>query len=390
MTMPIKNKTVNIGILVPQSNFIPHLTRDIPDALQLGLTDYSEQYCVHLIHCGYNAEKQILENKLQNLIMEKRIDIILCPLNSHLIETLKPTCSINQVTLIINTMGEDPTPNNSMDGSTFINSFHHWHTCWLSGYVATQQASKKADTTNVATMHCIHDGGYGASLALAVGVESAEGEIVHTAITHREAREQDASADIQEVVANKPDTIIANYSSKEALSFLKTYRKTSQDTRLFALPYLVDEQILDELGDDALGVQSLSQWRKDGAAHRQFAGDFFAMTGHDVNPYVLMAYESGKLINAALQTLQTYSYTGINQALAQASFAGPRGEVSFNADDMQLQRPYHLREVSRNEDGSLYNRVIEDVTPPQLSYEHYRAAQNSGDKQGWLNPYLIA
>ena len=49
--MPVK-----IGVLVPNSNYIPFLAQDIPQALELGLTEHpGVDYELYIEPAGYNS-----------------------------------------------------------------------------------------------------------------------------------------------------------------------------------------------------------------------------------------------------------------------------------------------------------------------------------------------
>ena len=75
--MPIK-----IGMLVPNSTFIPFLARDLPKALALGLADFDGiEYELFIEPAGYNVDKNVLPEKIQTLLIKHQVDVVSAPLN---------------------------------------------------------------------------------------------------------------------------------------------------------------------------------------------------------------------------------------------------------------------------------------------------------------------
>ncbi|NCJ08051.1 ABC transporter substrate-binding protein [Synechococcales cyanobacterium C] len=383
--MPIK-----IGVLVPNSNYIPFLARDIPHALALGLAEnLGMNYELCIEPSGYNADKNVLVSKIQELLVKQQVNVVVAPLNAGLIEDLKPYFSGQQVPLIVNTLGEDVVNHTAQDPYVFINSFNLWQTSWLSGYWGAAEYGKTA-----CSMAAFHDGGYGITFAFGLGLEAQAGKLVHVAVTHRESRVEDPSESIQMIATNHPDFMMGFYAGKETLSFLEAYHRLSyrDSIPLIGLPFMVDESLLDEVGELALGIKTLSCWRRNTREDQAFTQTFQAETGHPVNCYVLMAYETGHLISRAVQQI------GINQslngklpeALHAVEFQGPRGLIKFHPETKEVVTTNYLREVVRGEDGRFYNKVIREVDTPALFYEQLALARKNLAKQGWLNPYLVA
>lgn len=382
--------TIKIGVLVPTSNYIPFLSRDLPQALQLGLREnpgIDFELCIE--PAGYNADKNVLIARLQDLVVKQQVDIVTAPLNMGLISHLQSYCCGLQVPLMVNTLGEDVLSHLDHHPYLLINSFNLWQTSWLTGYWAAQTYGKTA-----ASLAALHDGGYGITFAFALGVEAQSGTLVQAGVTHRESRESDPTEAIQMVAANHPDFIMGFYSGKETVSFLKAYQQLGYQAQypLVGLPFTVDESLLDEVGELALGIKSLSCWRRDTVADQNFTQKFQALTGHPVHCYVLMAYETGQLIARAVQQLGTDqpSADQLMAALQKVEFQSPRGLIRFDPDTREVATQDYLREVVLGEKGQFYNKVLEAVEAPPVFFEQLAQARKTLPKVGWLNPYLIA
>jgi ABC-type branched-subunit amino acid transport system substrate-binding protein len=383
--MPIK-----IGVVVPHSNYIPFLAQDIPLAMELGLTAYPEvEYELCVEPAGYNADKNVLIGRIQDLLVKHRVDTVTAPLNAGVLEHLTPYCSGQQIPLIVNTLGEDIVSDAAQDPYLFINSFNLWETSWMSGYWGGKEFGKTASS-----LAAFHDGGYGITFSFALGLEAQQGKNIHAAVTHRGSRVEDPSEAIQAAAASRPDFIMGFYSGKESTSFLRAYHRLGLHNRipLVGLPFMVDEQLLQELGESALGVKSLSCWRTDTDDHRRFVDTFTTRTGRPVHSYALLAYETGHLLARAVQHIGTdRPVTGhLAEALQAVQYRGPRGVIRFDAKSREVATAVYLREVVRGEDGHVYNKVIDVLEKPPLLFEQLVLARKNLTKQGWMNPYLAA
>lgn len=383
----------SIGLILPQSNFLSHLAKDIPKAIKLGLGDFESDIDLKLIAGGFNADSKKLVEKTQDLVINEHLDLLLAPLNTALIESLNALCIDEEIPLIINTMGEDVVFPSAISPNVFINSLHLWQTAWLTGYHCAKSITEQKtgdENSKIAAMHCFHDGGYGTSFALALGIEAAGGETHHAEVTHRESRNEDCTIAIESTINSQSDAIIANYASKEAVHFLQTYLSKQTKTKLMAMPYTVEENILSQLQmTESCGIQSISAINHQTQLYQKLSADFLAATNHKLNPYTLMAYETGRLIKQAIQNQQSTSYSDRLIALTNAVIEGPRGSTAFNTEQAQNPSQQYLREVVYT-DNKYHNSILTACETPDIFYQQYQMAQDRITKQGWLNPYLIA
>ena len=383
--MPIK-----IGVLVPHSNYFPTLSIDLPAALELALDKHLQgNYQLCLETAGYNADKPTLISKIQELLVKHRVDVVTAPLNSGLLAFIKQYFSGVKIPLIVNTLGEDVVFQNDLDPYIFVNSFNLWKSSWLTGYWCGANLGKSACTSAA-----LHDGGYGMSFAFAIGLEAQQGELKQAAVTHRESAEEDPTDVIKSLIDNQPDFLMGLYSGKEAFSFLNAYHHldSNENVPLIGSSFMVDESILQSAGELALGIQSVSCWRRDTEDDQKLSQQFFDKTGNSLNCYTLMAYETGQLIANAVSHIESSKPVKpqLTEALLQASYKSSRGLLKFDSRAREINTNDYLRIVTKNDDGQLYNRVIEKLETPSLFYEQYDLARKNLTKQGWLNPYLVA
>ncbi len=382
---------IKIGILAPVSSYIPFLATDIPDAVKSGLTENSNiEYELCVETCGNNSSLHALSRAIQNLLAIHRVDVVTAPVNVGLFSRIMPYFTSQKTPLIVNTLGEDVTFLRDQNPYLFVNSFNLWQSAWMSGYWGAMEYGKEA-----CSICAYHDGGYGVSFAFAIGLEAQNGRLLQTTVTHKESHSDDPSELIKTIADNNPDFIMGFYSGREAASFLNAYEALGYKGQipLICSPFAVDGSLLEELGDTALNIKTVYGWSQDTEEHFKFSKAFEETTGHIVNCYVAMAYETGGLIAKAMRQIGNEKHINkhLPEALKAVKFEGPRGVIKFDPENRETaQTSDYLREVCKDEDGKPYNKIIKVLETPPLFYEQLNLARKNLDKSGWLNPYLIA
>ena len=200
---------LKIGVILPSSNYIPLLAKSIKSALQLGLESKPQidfELCIE--PGGYTAEANLVIEKAQKLIFNDEVHAIVAPLNVEVTSKLKEVCDNNEVPLLVLSLGEDPWYDYAKSDFIFVNSLNLWESSWLTGNWAGNSFGKSG-----ACLASIHEGGYNLSFAFAVGLESVQGVLKTSNVTHRESRTEDSTEVINLVLNEKPDFLFKKSSA---------------------------------------------------------------------------------------------------------------------------------------------------------------------------------
>ncbi len=380
--MPLK-----IGLLVPGSNFIPVFAKDYITAIKMGLG--SIEYELYIESTSYNAERDSLEEKVQKLLINHQVDVVIAPLNVALVEHLKGFFNSNRVPLIVNTLGEDLIFDTAQDPYVFVNSFNLWQTAWMSGYWGAENYGGSA-----CSIAAIHDGGYGMNFAFGLGLEAKDGQIKQTAVTHRESTTEDPSQQLEQLMTNDPDFIFGLYSGKEAISFFNAYKQGEYLTNipLICLPTTVTEINRREIEDHSPEFKYISCWDMRSEAAIDFSEAIIKETGREVCGYSLLGYETGQMIAKAHERRDDKRSNGedFGKALLEIEVDGPRGVIKFDPKIHEIQTKSYLVRVSSLNNGAIEQKTVTELKVPPLLFEQMELARQKLTKQGWLNPYLIA
>jgi branched-chain amino acid transport system substrate-binding protein len=176
----------------------------------------------------------------------------------------------------------------------------------------------------------------------------------------------DYSAYIQRAKDSKADSIYVFLSANGAApAFLHAYRTAGVDpkTRLFATGDLADDTRLKQVGDDALGIVSASNYYVDlpNAANLKFVADYHAAGPSAGNPD-FVAVSTYDMMNA-IYTLVAKNTSGLDKTVAFVShlkLESPRGPFEIDPQTRDaVQNVYILRTEKR--DGVVQNIPLATV-----------------------------
>lgn len=121
----------------------------------------------------------------------------------------------------------------------------------------------------------------------------------------------------------------------------------------------LDQAILQDVGDIALGVKSVSYYAEGSDQAAEFVSAFEAKYGLIPSSYALGAYATAQLLAATLEGMDE-KLTGeeLIEAIKGADLSGsPWGDISFDEYNSMVG-PVMVREVEKRDDGQLWNAVI--------------------------------
>src|SRR2546427_4062250 len=167
------------------------------------------------------------------------------------------------------------------------------------------------------------------------------------------------------------DAVFTMVAGASTIPFFKQY----QDAGLTGkIPLIgggpaVDEALLPQMGDEALGVVTplIYSAALDTPANRKFVKEYRAKFGKVPSYFSETNYTSGRWINEAVRSIggKVEDREAFLAALRRVEIADAiRGPVKLDAHGNPIQNIY-IRKVERNKDGELQNTVI--VTIPSVS-----------------------
>lgn len=170
--------------------------------------------------------------------------------------------------------------------------------------------------------------------------------------------QNDFAAEIAQIRASGADSVFFFLPGAMGVSFLKQYAEAGVDIPLLGPAFSFDQNILQAVGDAALGVKNTSQWSKDldNPANIKFVEAFVAKYDRLPSLYASQGYDTANLLLSALDKAEVKDADAFRMALQEADFESVRGKFAFNNNHYPIQDIY-VREVVKEGD-ILTNRIV--------------------------------
>lgn len=191
-----------------------------------------------------------------------------------------------------------------------------------------------------------------------------KGEVVLEDYT--QLNQLDYAAELSRLRASQADAVFIFLPGGMGVNFIKQFvgAGLNKEIRLFAPGFSADEDVISAVGEPMLGIFNTSQWAHDmdNEANRRFVADFEKEYGRLPTMYASQGYDAARLIDGAVRKVQgnLQDKAALRAALESAPFDSVRGAFRFDANHYPLQ-DYYLREVVRDEQGRVTNRLVERV-----------------------------
>lgn len=369
---------VKIGLVVPQSNFLPRISRQFRDAFKSGLADANADPDISLQVGGFMNRGREIARLFHQMVLEDEVDLIVMPMNPVNLFHLQGMMTSEEVPVIACSMGENVLPADAENKFLRLNSFDLWTSGWLLGHEGVSRYGPRV------TMACSYqDGAYGFFAAVASGVAAAGGEIVNSLVSRRRQDDANPYVDTDKLLEVNTDLIFACYSASDAAEFIATVRTTDRlaDIPILSMPFGVQDSVLAKAREHASGVVTVSTLP---TTTPQTTNIYLR------DPYSLVAYEAGGIAGMAINASNQHS-APLLESLDAIRFESPRGRIGLTDTDLRPQPgiAHYLQTVEfKNLEPQLTTLAALDVSP--ASTDDCALQRLSDDFRGWTNPYLLA
>lgn len=187
-------------------------------------------------------------------------------------------------------------------------------------------------------------------------------------------RSPDFSPVLQKVRDAKPDALFVFLPSGQGAQFMKQFKERGLDQagiRLIATGDVTDDDLLDDMGDAALGVVTSHHYSAahDSPANKKFVAEFMALNKFRPNFMAVGGYDGMRVIFNALEATKGAGGEALLAAMKGQVFESPRGPVYIDAQTRDIVQDVYIRKVEKK-DGQLWNvefATIKQVKDPGKS-----------------------
>ena len=168
----------------------------------------------------------------------------------------------------------------------------------------------------------------------------------------------DYAAEIAQIRASGADSVFFFLPGGMGIAFMKQYAASGVDIPLIGPAFSFDQNILQAVGDAALGVKNTSQWNKDidNETNKAFVESFQAEYGRLPSLYASQGFDTANLLLSAMAKASVKDADAFRAALEAADFKSTRGAFKFGSNHHPVQDIY-VREVVKEGDV-ITNKII--------------------------------
>ncbi|WP_172299260.1 ABC transporter substrate-binding protein [Pseudoruegeria sp. HB172150] len=177
---------------------------------------------------------------------------------------------------------------------------------------------------------------------------------------YTELGQTDYAAEIAQIRASGADSVFFFLPGGMGISFLKQYAESGVELPLVGPAFSFDQNILQAVGDAAVGVKNTSTWSKDldNDANAAFVSAYEEKYGRLPSIYAAQGYDTANLLLSAMDKADISDPDAFRTALEDADFDSVRGDFTFASNHHPIQDIY-VREVIK--EGDIYTNKITDT-----------------------------
>lgn len=369
---------MRVGLLLANSKFIDRLAGDIRRAVDLGLRHGGLANADLVVETtSYNESISGVRAGVQDLAIKHDVDVVVLPLNPSLAPEVADLAKGQSMPVILLSMGEDVCIGDSAPPWVFSIDFGLWSSAWLIGHDAA-----KTRGTNVSIISAPHGGGYGLTFAAALGAEAAGGEIRRLLPIVSGLTSEDTDRVLAVLRSDDSDSLIVLGAASEQDELIARCQSILPDVPVVGLAPPRFAHGAD--ADGSSSAHSITSWNPVSGPAVAFSEAFGAATGRLPHPHAVMAYEAG----LALASCANARGPALRDALNHTQIDGPRGVLTFDAETLTASAPqFHVTFMQGEAPAPA---SAHRVDPPEALNKHRETARLKTQKQGWLNPFLMA
>lgn len=351
---------VRIGVLLPEAGVYGQLGPDILDGMNLYFDEVGGEAGGRAIELVQEAEPIDPNAALEatRRLVDADVDLMTGFVSTAAAYAARDLLVENEVlTVVSNAGGNDLTQGRA---SEYI-----FRTSFTSDQVSAPLGAWVAENigTNVAVVASDYAFGQESVAAFRATFEEAGGTIVEEIFTPLGST--DFSNAVATVAGAGVDATFGFLAGSDGVIFVQQYAQAglAEETPLTVAGFMVSSDVLDAVGDAALGAISSLHYAPtlDNPANAAFAPAYEEAYGRQASVYAVQGYDAAQFIVAALEaTGGDTAPDALIAALEEAEIESPRGNVAIDPETHQVTQHMYVREVAEV-DGRLTNVVLEDL-----------------------------
>ena len=350
---------IKVGFLTPKTGPLAGPGKQMENGIRLFLKERGYKLAgrdIELIVADFSGQPAVARTKAQELVELNKVQVLIGPL---------ATTEMMAIDDFVRDEGKVPWIAFAFAEDVTQRSLNPWllrATCTVgqSVHPLADYAAKTLGYKRIATIATDFGYGHEAMGGFQRVFEDNGGRIVQK--IWAPLKTSDFSAYIAQI---KPDVdaVVASFSGASATTFLRQYREYGLKGKLplIATYSTVDETLLNQEGDDAIGIISATIYSAalDNPENQAFVASFMKEYGGEPGVYSMGTYMSGMFLEAALKAVNgnVDDKAGFVRALRAIKITkSPRGALRFDEFGNPIASSYITK--TERKDGHLQNSIV--------------------------------
>jgi branched-chain amino acid transport system substrate-binding protein len=363
--MPVSNTSVGlvagkteepikVGMITTLTGFGSYIGRDIRDGFLLAMEEEEASHLELLIEDdGHDSERAL--KVLERWRDREGVQVVTGIVFSDVATEVVPNVVGKGALYISPNAGPSVLANDLYHENYFAASWHNGGSAESMGVYLNEQG---IDNVLIAAPE------YQAGRDYVAGFKASyEGRVV--AETYSDLGTIGFESELDLIASAQPTAVLSCYPAAMGVAFLRAYeeRGLTGEIPMFAIAASADEELINAVGQSAVGLLSTSHWSPDLAnkANKAFVTRYRNRFDRSPTSYAAQGYDTARLIStAATETAPSNDVADLRTAIRNANFKSVRGSFAFGPNQYPIQ-DWLLREVVMDESGRLTNRVVTKV-----------------------------
>jgi branched-chain amino acid transport system substrate-binding protein len=353
---------LKVGIVIMTSGVYAQLGEDTIDGMELYLSTVGNQAAnrpIELLIEDETADTGTALERTRRLVEAEEVDILSGLISTGSAYAVADFVEQSQVPFVVANAGGDDLARGQQNDFMVRTSFSNWQNNYAVGEWYYDNIGE-----TVALIASDYAAGQEHMNGFRESFEAAGGEVVDEVFTPLGST--DFSSALGRLGNSGADGLYGFLAGTDGLIFVQEYDQSGlRDTLpLVASGFMVEEDVLTEIGEAALGVFSGLHWAYDldNPENQEFVQMWEEEYDRAPSVYSVQGWDTARVIVDAVEALggDVSDGAAVIDAMVEVEFDSPRGAFTIDPETHNVVHHVYLREVV-DMDGEVHNTMVEDL-----------------------------
>lgn len=353
---------VQVGLVTMTSGVYAQLGEDVIDGMELYLEQVGNQAAdrpIELIVEDETMDTGTALERTRRLVEAEEVDLLTGLVSTGSAYAVAEFVEQSEVPLIVSNAGGDDLARGDRSDYIVRTSFSNWQNNFAVGEWYYENIGE-----TVAIIASDYAAGREHIAGFLESFEAAGGEVVEEVFTPLGST--DFSSALGRLGASGADGMYGFLAGTDGIIFVQEYAQAGlQDSMpLVASGFMVEEDVLTEIGDAALGTYSGLHWAYDldTPENQEFVQLWEDTYDRTPSVYAVQGWDTARVIVDAIEALDgdLEDAQAVIDAMLEVEFDSPRGPFRLDPETHNVVHNVYLRQVVEMDDG-IHNTMVENL-----------------------------